>query len=79
MNKATEHALIFLEKANDWVTKQELRDNIKEMFPRANISLVFRDLNNMANIGYLKGQYHWYERREGDKKMEMCIKESRDW
>lgn len=68
MNKFTKHAILVLQKKDDWVSKADLEESINEYFEDANeieTQKVFSYLQNRANIGFLKGKYRWYPWKNG--------------
>lgn len=80
MKKAIDHTLIVLEKADDWMTKEELTAEVKTVFPKVNMWDVWKKLNNLAHIGYISNRgYRYYPPNELTNKVQECIDKGDNW
>jgi spore coat polysaccharide biosynthesis protein SpsF (cytidylyltransferase family) len=80
MNKIIEHALIVLQKQDDWMTYEEIRDEVKQLFPRVDVSVVFKYMDKKAHIGRdSKLGYRYYEPNELTNKVQECLDRGDDW
>jgi len=77
---AYQHALIVLEKKNDWMTVEDLTVEIQTVFPKVMTSGVFKKLRNTAHIGYeSKLGYRWYEPNDLTNKVQECLDRGDGW
>lgn len=80
MKKIIDHTLIVLEKADSWMSKEEIATEIKAIFPRVNLQEVWKRLNILANIGYdSKKGYRYYEPDGLTNKVQECLDRGDDW
>lgn len=79
MNKAIEHALIVLQKQDDWMTKESLELEVKQLFPKISLYPVFKYLYNRANIGHDKGSFRWYEPNDLTNHVQECLNRGDNW
>lgn len=80
MKPVFEHALIVLEKAEDWVTNTDLANEVQLVFPKADMRLVFKKLRNTANIGHdSKLGYRYYEPSDLTNKVQECLDRGDNW
>jgi hypothetical protein len=62
MKQAIDHAIIVLEKAEDYVTAKDLENEIKTMFPKIDVSTVLYQLRKKLFIGYDRELgYKWFD------------------
>lgn len=80
MKTIFDHTLIVLEKADDWMTVQEITTEVQSLYPKADMSPVFKKLRNLAHIGYeSKLGYRWYEPNDLTDKIQECLDRGDDW
>lgn len=80
MKQIIEHTLIFLEKADDWMTPEEITTEIHAVFPKADTKPVFTRLRQLAHIGKEAGLgYRWYEPNELTDHVQECLDRGEDW
>ena len=79
MKKIIEHALIVLEKQGDWMTREELTIEVRQVFPKADMRPVFKYLYGRSHIGYENGAFRYYEPNELTNKVQECLDRGDDW
>lgn len=80
MNKKIEHALIVLEKQEDWMSKDDLANEVRRVFPKTELRDVHKYLYSRANIGYdSQLGFRYYEPNELTNKVQVCIDRGEDW
>jgi hypothetical protein len=79
MKKIIEHALIVLEKQDDWMIKDDITIAVREVFPKADMRPVFTHFRSRANIGYEKGKFRYYPPNELTNKVQECLNRGDDW
>jgi hypothetical protein len=80
MNKIIEHALIVLEKQDDWMTRDDLKNEVLRVFPNANMQTVYNYLYGRANIGYdSAGGFRWYKPNKLTAQVQACLNRGEDW
>jgi len=81
MKPIVDHTLIVLERADDWMTPYELTNEVRAVFPKADMRPVFKKLRTIVNIGQdNKLGYRWYPWREGvDDITQAALDRGDDW
>lgn len=80
MKKIIDHTLIVLEKADNWMTKEEITAEVKTVFPKADLSQVWKKLHTLAHIGYeSKLGYRYYQPNDLTDKVQECLDRGDDW
>lgn len=80
MKQIIEHALIVLERTDDWITPDELTAEVRAVFPKADMRPVFEKLRKLAHIGYFsKEGYRYYEPNELTNKIQECLARGDAW
>jgi len=79
MKKIIEHALIVLEKQGDWMTRDELTTEVRQVFPKAYMNPVFKYLYGQAHIGYEHGAFRYYEPNDLTNHVQACLNRGDNW
>jgi len=79
MKKIIEHALIVLEKQDDWVAKEDVTTEVRRIFPKADMRPVFAHLQTRAHIGYQNGTLRYYPPNDLTNKVQECLDRKDNW
>lgn len=80
MKQIIDHTLIVLEKADDWMTPQEITNEVRALFPKADMRPIFKKLRNTAHIGHdYKLGYRYYEPNALTIHTQECLDRGDDW
>lgn len=84
MKQIIEHAIIVLEKAGDFVTEDDLIQNIQSVFPKVKVAPILKALKGTIYIGYDKEKgYKWFDWNEVSEKNKRILilnqKACREW
>lgn len=80
MKQILDHTLIVLEKADDWMTAEEIITEIHAVFPKVDTRPVFARLTQLAHIGKeIDLGYRWYEPNELTNHVQECLDRGEDW
>jgi hypothetical protein len=79
MKKVIEHALIMLQKQDEWMSREDLTTAVREVFPQADMRPVFRYLYGRAHIGYENGKFRYYKPTPLTNKVQECLNRGNNW
>lgn len=73
------YTLEVLQEHEDWINEKQLLQEVRKLYPKADLSPVVRRLKKTANIGHMQGKYIWYEPSDLTKQVQECLDRGNDW